>query len=195
MLRNCDADFPRHGGYLVPDTARVAAWRARLAALGPGLKVGVSWRGGTPGTGQAARSLPLDELLPLLTLPNAHFVSLQYGPASAEIAALNARHGSALHDWLPPVTDMDEVAALIAGLDLVVTVCTTVAHLSGALGKAAWVMVPAVAEWRYLESGSEIPWYPALRLFRQPRLNEWDDVIASIRSELQQRVAATGAVG
>jgi tetratricopeptide (TPR) repeat protein len=189
MLRNCDADFPRHDGYLVPDTARVAAWHARLAALGPGLKVGVSWRGGTPGTGQAARSMPLVNFLPLFAMPNAHFVSLQYGRNSDEIAALNAHHGSALHDWLQPVADMDEVAALIAGLDLVVTVCTTVVHLSGALGKTAWVMVPAVAEWRYLESGAEIPWYPALRLFRQRHRNEWGDVIAAVRAGLQRRIA------
>ena len=191
MLRNGEADFPRHSGYLVPDTARVAAWRARLAALGPGLKVGISWRGGTPGTGQAARSMPLIKLLPLLTLPNAHFVSLQYGPGGEEIADVQAHHGIALHEWLPPLADMDEVAALIASVDLVVTVCTTVVHLSGALGKTAWVMVPAIAEWRYLESGIHIPWYPALRLFRQQHPNQWDEVIATIRTELQHRVAMT----
>jgi tetratricopeptide (TPR) repeat protein len=193
MLRNRDTDFPRHAGYLVPDTAGVAAWRARLAALGPGLKVGVSWRGGTPGTGQAARSMPLVKLLPLFTFPDAHFVSLQYGRNSEEIAALNSRYGVALHDWLPPVTDMDEVAALIAGVDLVVTVCTTVVHLSGALGKTAWVMVPAVAEWRYLATGTAIPWYPALRLFRQRQRNEWEDVIATVRAELRRRIAGAMA--
>ena len=194
LLRNRDEDFPRHSGYLVPDTARVAAWRARLAALGPGLKVGVSWRGGTPGTGQAARSMPLVKLLPLLTLPNAHFVSLQYGPSSDEIADLHARYGLTLHEWLPPLADMDEAAALVAGLDIVVTVCTAIVHLAGALGKTAWVMVPAVAEWRYLESGAHIPWYPALRLFRQQKLTEWDEVIATIGAELQHRVAGVGSL-
>ncbi len=193
MLRNRSADFPEHGGYLVADAARVAAWRARLAALGPGLKVGISWRGGTPGTGQAARTMPLAKLLPLLTLPNAQFISLQYGPGTGEIADLRAHHGIELHEWLQPVADMDEVAALITSVDLVVTVCTTVVHLSGALGKTAWVMVPAVAEWRYLESGSRIPWYPALRLFRQRHRNEWTDVIATIRAELQHRIAIAGA--
>ena len=82
---------------------------------------------------------------------------------------------------------------LITSMDLVVTVCTTVVHLSGALGKTAWVMVPAVAEWRYLESGSHIPWYPALRLFRQQHRKEWDDVIATVRTELQHRAAIAGA--
>ena len=90
--------------------------------------------------------------------------------------------------------DADEVAALVAGVDLVVTVCTAIVHLAGALGKTAWVMVPAVAEWRYLESGAHIPWYPALRLFRQQKLTEWDEVIAIIGAELQHRVAGVGAL-
>jgi Tfp pilus assembly protein PilF len=194
VLRNHDADFPRHSGYLVADPARAAGWRARLAALGPGIKVGISWRGGTPGTGQAARSLALDALLPILSLPQAHFVSLQYGAVSEEIADMRTRHGVVLNEWPQAIADMDEMAALISSLDLVVTVCTTAAHLCGALGKTAWVMVPAVAEWRYLESGSRIPWYPALRLIRQPRLTAWGEVIAGVRGELQHRLAAPGAI-
>jgi hypothetical protein len=194
MLRNGYADFPVHGGYLVADPAPVAVWRARLAALGPGLKVGLSWRGGTPGTGQAARSLALAALLPVLSLPQAHFVSLQYGLVRDEIADLRERHGIALSEWPQAIADMDEMAALITGLDLVVTVCTTAAHLCGALGKTAWVMVPAVAEWRYLDSGSRIPWYPALRLIRQSRLNAWGDAIATVRAELEPRAGATNAV-
>ncbi len=83
MLRNREADFPRHDGYLVADPIQVADWRARLAALGPGLKVGISWRGGTPGTGQAARSLALATLLPMLTVARTHFVSLQYGTVAS----------------------------------------------------------------------------------------------------------------
>jgi len=190
MLRNDDADFPRHSGYLVSDAARVAGWRARLAKLGAGLKVGLSWRGGTPGTGQAARSLALDTLLPILRVPQANFISLQYGNVNDEIADLAAGHGIELSVWPQTMADMDDMAALIANLDLVITVCTTAAHLCGALGKTAWIMVPAVAEWRYLESGSQIPWYPALRLFRQPRIDEWNEVILAIRAELQVRAAA-----
>jgi tetratricopeptide (TPR) repeat protein len=184
VLRNQDDDFPRHDGYLVADPVQAADWSTRLAALGPGLKIGISWRGGTPGTGQAARSLPLEALVPILSLPRAHFISLQYGAVSAEVAELRARHGVALHAWSQSHADMDGVAALISSLDLVITVCTTVAHLAGGLGKSAWVMVPAVAEWRYLETGVRMPWYPALRLFRQPRLNEWASVISTIRTEL-----------
>ena len=191
MLRNSADDFPRHSGYLVPDPAKAVAWRARLSALGPGLKVGVSWRGGTPGTGQAARSLALDALLRILSVPHARFVCLQYGEVDEEIAALGAHHGIAMSVWPQAIADMDEMAALITELDLVITVCTTAAHLCGALGKTGWVLVPAVAEWRYLESGSEIPWYPALRLFRQSGPGAWNTVIEPVRAELLARCANT----
>ena len=190
IMRRSKADFPAHRGYLLADAAQVAAWRARLDALGRGLKVGVSWRGGTPGTGQAARSLALDALLPLLRLPRAHFISLQYGAVGAEIADLRVRHGIVLHEWSQADAAMDGVAALIASLDLVITVCTTAVHLSGALGKPAWVMVPAVAEWRYLETGAHLPWYPALRLFRQQNPGAWDGVVADVRTELVREIDA-----
>ena len=190
MLRNHAADFPAHRGYLIPDTAKVTAWRARLAALGPGLKVGLSWRGGTPGTGQAVRSIALDVLSPILSLPNAHFISLQYGDVGNEVAELRTRHGVDLHVWSDANADMDGVAALVASLDIVITVCTTAAHLAGALGKTAWVMVPVVAEWRYLETGTLIPWYPSLRLFRQQRHGVWDGVVSGIRAELLNAPAA-----
>jgi Tfp pilus assembly protein PilF len=185
MLRNHEADFPVHDGYLLPDAGKMAAWRARLDALGPGLKVGLSWRGGTPNTGQAMRSIALDALLPILSLQGVHFISLQYGRGvTDEIAALRARHGVVVHAWSDGNADMDGVAALISSLDIVVTVCTTAAHLSGALGKSALVMVPAVAEWRYGESGAQIPWYPALRLFRQQNSGAWGDVIFAVAAEL-----------
>jgi tetratricopeptide (TPR) repeat protein len=190
MLRNRDADFPRHTGYLVADPARTAAWHERLASLGPGLKVGISWRGGTRATGQTRRSIALKALLPILSMPGTHFVSLQYGDVHAEVAEIEARHGVVVHAWANADAGMDDVAALIASLDLVITVCTTAAHLAGALGKSAWVMVPVVAEWRYLREGSSIPWYPKLRLFRQERLDEWSNVLAAVKAELAHEVAS-----
>jgi tetratricopeptide (TPR) repeat protein len=183
-LRNHDVDFPHHAGYLVADPARVGTWRRPLEALGPGLKVGISWRGGTPATGRAIRSIELESLVPVLSVPQTHFVSLQYGEVSAEIAAVAARHRVVVHALAFSDGDLDDVAALIAGLDVVITVCTTAAHLCGALGKPAWVMVPAVAEWRYLAAGARMPWYPSVRLFRQERLHRWAEVISEIAREL-----------
>ncbi len=191
MLRNREADFPRHAGYLVAEPARVTAWRDRLESRGPGLKVGISWRGGTPATGQARRSIPLDALLPILSTSGTHFVSLQYGDVSAEIANLQARHGVVVHSWAYADAGMDDIAALIASLDLIITVCTTAAHLAGALGKSAWVMVPAVAEWRYLYEGTSIPWYPKLRLYRQQKPGQWGGVFATIKTDLANEAAGS----
>lgn len=190
LLRNAEGDFPARNGYIVADPSRVGAWRERLAALGSGLNVGISWRGGTPATGQAMRSLALDKLLPILSLSGAHFVSLQYGDVGAEIAAVSERHGVVVHSWANADAGMDDVAALIASLDLVITVCTTAAHLAGALGKRAWVLVPAVAEWRYAAAGTMMPWYPALRLFRQNQLNQWNEVINDVKIELARELGA-----
>ena len=190
MLRNRESDFPGHAGYLVPDPGRVVAWRERLAALGPGLKIGVSWRGGTPSTGQARRSIALDAWRPILSTSGTHFVSLQYGDVSAEISELKTRHGIVVHSWANSAAGMDDVAALVASLDLVITVCTTAAHLAGSLGKTTWVVVPVVAEWRYLHKGTTIPWYPRLRLFRQQQIDEWDDVLATVTAELAREVAS-----
>ncbi len=188
MLRNRETDFPRHAGYLVTDPVRVAAWHQRLAALGPGLKIGISWRGGTPATGQARRSIALDDWWPVVSTSGTHFVSLQYGNVDAEIAELKTRRGKVVHSWANSDAGMDDVAALIASLDLVITVCTTAAHLAGALGKATWVVVPVVAEWRYLHQGSSIPWYPQLRLFRQQELNQWGSVLSTVKAELEREV-------
>jgi Tfp pilus assembly protein PilF len=190
MLRNRESDFPRHPGYLVADPVRAAVWQQRLAALGPGLKIGISWRGGTAATGQSRRSIALDAWLPILSTSGAHFVSLQYGEVSAEIAELKTRRGIVVHSWANSDAGMDDVAALIASLDLVITVCTTAAHLAGALGKAAWVVVPVVAEWRYLHEGTTIPWYPRLRLFRQQQINQWGNVLSTVTAELAHELAS-----
>lgn len=190
LFRNQWPDFPRHGGYLVPDPARVAHWRERLRALGPGPKVGLSWTGGTLKTRRRLRSMELVELRPLLSTQGAHFVSLQYVESDREIAELGAKHGLVVHHWPEAIGDYDETAALVAALDKVVSVCTAVVHLAGALGKPVWVMVPAAPEWRYLARGETVPWYPAARLFRQDRLGEWRPLIERVAGELRG-VAAT----
>lgn len=190
MFRNQWMDFPRHGGYLVPDPARVAYWRERLQALGPGLKVGLAWTGGTLKTRRRLRSIELAELQPLLATEGAHFVSLQYVESGREIADLGAKHGLTVNHWPEAIRDYDETAAMMMALDLVISVCTAAVHLSGAIGKQAWVMVPAAPEWRYLSSGETMPWYPAVRLFRQHRLGDWRPLIEGVAAELRGAAAS-----
>ena len=188
FLRRTAADFPRHQGYLIADPARIAHWRERLAQLGPGLKVGISWIGGVRKTRRALRSISLPELLPILATPGARFVSLQYTPeAAGEAANLEARHGIRVEHWPEAIADYDETAALVCALDLVVSVCTSVVHLGGALGRTVWVMAPYSPEWRYGFKGETMPWYPSVKLFRSPAFGQWLPVVESVTASLRQR--------
>lgn len=192
-LRNSVRDFPEHQGYLRSDPERAAYWRGRLSELGAGLKVGISWRGGTVHTHRKRRTLSLDLLQSLLSIPGVHWINLQYGNRAEEIAAFGEKHGIAIIDWPEAIDgDYDETAALVDGLDLVISVCTSVIHLTGALGREAHVMVPFAPEWRYGLQGDRMPWYPAVRLHRQNDPQDWSPVIAEVAAVLKARLTASG---
>jgi Flp pilus assembly protein TadD len=188
-FRNDAGDFPRHAGYLAADASRVAYWKAHLAQLGQGLKVGISWHGGMQTTRRSLRSIPLERWLPVLRCEGACFVSLQYGDAAGGLARFEAASGITVHHWKEAIDDFDETAALVSALDLVITVQTAAAHLSGALGKNVWVLIPVVPEWRYQESGDTMPWYPSASLFRQPAAHDWAAVIERVRTRLEARIS------
>ena len=183
-VRRNASDFPRHDGYLQADPARIATWRERLNALGPGPKVGISWQGGTYTTRAPLRSIPLAQWAPLLALNGIHFIDMQYTDCAVEIVLVERSLGVRIHRWDVAREDFEETAALVAALDLVVSVCTTVIHLAGALGKPVWVMTPFSPEWRYGYSGEAMPWYPSARLFRQPAYGQWQPVIADVAQSL-----------
>lgn len=191
-LRNSIRDFPDHRGYLAADPERVDYWRMRLAALGGGLKVGISWRGGTVHTHRDRRTLSLDALQPLLSTPGVHWINLQYGERAAEIAGFKDNHDIEITDWAEAIDgDYDETAALVSALDLVISVCTSVIHLTGALGRPVWVMAPFAPEWRYGLESETMPWYPTARLFRQTEIGSWNSVIGKVHSALSQRLSDT----
>lgn len=186
-LRNSLRDFPEHKGYLTADPERVRYWQTQLAALSDGLKVGISWRGGTKLTHTGRRSLSTESLLPVLALPGVQWVNLQYGSRAEEIAALEHVHGIRITDWPEAIDgDYDETASLVAALDLVISVCTSVVHLAGALGKPVWVMTASVPEWRYGLHGDGMPWYPTARLIRQTERGTWGPVISTTEQQLRQ---------
>lgn len=182
------ADFPSHDGYLRADAARVEHWRERLGALPGSLKVGISWRGGAATTRRNLRSIPLAEWTSVLGVPGVSFVSLQYTDCVAELAAVRAASGFDVRHWPEAIDDYAETAALVSALDVVVSVQTAVVHLAGACGATAWALIPRAPEWRYMEQGERMPWYPSVRLFRQTVEADWEGPLRSVAQALAERV-------
>ena len=183
-LRRNYAEFPQHNGYLRADPQRILLWRERLSGLGPGLKIGISWQGGTPKSRRQVRSLPLTQWAPILLTQGVHFVNLQYTDCSTELADLKTATGIKINDWQEVRDDYEHAAALVATLDLVISVCTAVIHLGGALGRPVWVLAPFSPEWRYGIRGEKMPWYPTVRVCRQPGYGLWEPVIEQTAREL-----------
>jgi len=173
ILRPRRDRFPLHAGYLTPESAARPEVRSRLATLGEGLKIGISWRGGTARTRRAQRTIPLPDLAPLLAVPGTRFVSLQYDEAGGEIGGLEDPVAAGIAHWPEFNQDPDRAAALIAELDLVISVPTTAVHLAGALGKPVWILTPFSPDWRYLADGETMPWYPSARVLRQHEPGNW----------------------
>lgn len=179
--------------YLQPDGALVETWRARVAPL-KGLKIGLVWKGHAGHGNDRNRSLPsLETLRPLLNVPGVSFVSLQKGQGEAEVSALEG--GPFVLDAAPDITDFADSAALIAQLDLVISVDTAVAHLAGSLGKPCWVMLPALGlDWRWVRGRMDSPWYPrTMRLFRQAEPGQWTPVVEQIAAACLDAAAGYAA--
>jgi len=182
--------IPAAMSYLpAPATGHIQAWEARLSdRLGPHdrLRVGLVWSGRPTHMNDHNRSIPLEMLSRLLD-PGAAFVSLQKDPRPIDRTVLA---DGRLVDLTGHLADFADTAALASCLDLVITVDTSVAHLAGALGRPAWVMLPYTPDWRWLLGRDDSPWYPTLRLFRQGASRNWEDVLERVWTELAARVAA-----
>jgi hypothetical protein len=180
--------------YLVPDPARVAVWAERLSTQLPrGMKrVGLAWTGRPTHPNDRRRSILLNQLAPLAAVHGHAFVSLQkpFPPADSDAA----RQFPSLADMSSALTDFDETAAIIANLDLVVTVDTSMGHLAGALGKPVWILLSKASDWRWLVDREDTPWYPTARLFRQPQPGAWEPVIVAVAAALSA-CAKTGTPG
>jgi len=166
--------------YLSPPAERIDRWRARLAEI-KRPRVGLVWSGKPTHKNDRNRSIVLAELAPLLAQPGVSFVSLQKDYRDTDRAALAKAPLVRLDATL---LDFADTAAVIAGLDLVIAVDTAVAHLTGAMGKPLWLLLPAIGDWRWLLERADSPWYPSARLFRQPRVGDWKNAIAAVAREL-----------
>jgi tetratricopeptide (TPR) repeat protein len=174
------------------DATAVAAWSTRLSGLA-GPKVGLAWAGGPGARANEAnavdrrRSIELARLAPLLATPGVSFVSLQKGGPAGQLHDLAPRLRPL--DLMDEAHDFADTAALIANLDLVVTVDTSVAHLAGAMGKPVWILSRFDGCWRWLTGREDSPWYPTARLFRQAAPGDWETVIARVAARLAEVAA------
>lgn len=176
FFRNSDDEFPGQP-YLKADPIEI-----------DGVKpvIGIAWNGGLPNTGSVKRSLPLEALLPILKAVPATWVSLEYKGGSDEIKSLQSNHGiEILYRPEARAKNYEETASLVKGLDLVICVSTAVVHLSGALGKECWCLVPSKPRWWYGIEGDKSPWYKSVRFFRQ--VNDWREPIRLIAKLLKLR--------
>jgi tetratricopeptide (TPR) repeat protein len=176
--------IPQAVPYLSADAALAASWQQRLGERQKP-RVGLVWFGSMTAGLAHIKSMSFDDVLGLTDLDMA-FYALQK-PRNDQEGIEFQRHGTIV-DLGGALTDFAETAAVIANLDLVVTVDTAAAHLAGALGKPVWVLLSHLQDWRWMRTGSATPWYPTARLFRQDHVTQdWGGVIADVRQALRQR--------
>jgi len=155
---------------------------------GTRLRVAICWAGSAAHSNDAARSVPFELFLPLLGCPGLELVSVQVGPHAADIAAAGADH--LVLDPSSRLGDFGDTAALLAGVDLVISVDTSVAHLAGALGRPVWTLLPYHPDWRWGLGADTAPWYPTMRLFRQKTPGAWEPVFVELRAALDRLAAS-----
>jgi hypothetical protein len=185
FFRNDDKDFNR-GKFLTPDPDRVEMWRHHFSKFDKPV-IGVGWQGGTWKTAAKMRQLSLEQMLPILKSVDAHWVSLQYKPSGKQIEEFRKEHPEVdiveyKHATLSG--DYDDTVAMMAAMDMIVTMQTTTVHVAGGLGLPAWVFIPTSSQWRYGEEGESYPWSDSIRLIRQKTDGYWDDIMETTGKEL-----------
>ena len=177
--------IPARVPYLRPDETLSKEWAGRLADE-PGLKVGIVWRGNPAQKVNPVRSCPAALLESLARIPGVRMFSLQKDPGEEGTP-------NGFKDIAADLDDFADTAAAVGQLDVVISVCTSVAPLAGALGRPLWVMLAFNADWRWLHGRDDSPWYPTARLFRQARRGDWQGVVDRVASELAVLARRRGA--
>ncbi len=175
-------NIPYAERYITPDEAITAKWQARFANKSSKPQVGITWSGSQLHVNDHNRSMSLKQLAPLLNLDvDWHILQTEIRQADEVLLPQTP-----LKDWRPELTSLHETAGLLDQLDLLITVDTSVAHLSAALGKPTWIMLPYAPDFRWLLNRSDTPWYPSVQLFRQSKPRDWESVTSQIVNTLTQ---------
>jgi Tfp pilus assembly protein PilF len=175
--------------YLNADVDSAARWRARLAHAPANCRVGLVWASQSRQNTALARSIRLEALAPLAAVAGVRFYSLQRDAAARQAA--HAPAGMQLEDLSGELRDFSDDAAVLANLDLLISVDTAIVHLAGAMGRPTWTLLKFAPDWRWVLGRDDSPWYPGMRLFRQRHADSWDSVIEELVPALRQFAAAT----
>ncbi|HEY2864907.1 MAG TPA: DUF5672 family protein [Casimicrobiaceae bacterium] len=174
--------IPRTVPYLRPPDEAMRRWQHRLLPYARSRKIGLAWAGRRRNRHERKRPISLSMLRSWAALPETTFFSLQKDDGATE--SLIWPGPAPLVDWSAELTDFAETAALLGGLDLVISVDSAVAHLAGALASPVWILLPYAADWRWLLDREDSPWYPTARLFRQQRPGDWSSVVTAVERAL-----------
>jgi tetratricopeptide (TPR) repeat protein len=174
--------IPANIPYIIANNILVERWREKFDNDKSKLKIGLTWLGNPNHVNDETRSCSPKIFLPFVGLSNITFYSLQKNMSTESIE--NLPKGIKLVDYTSEIKDFSDTAAIIENLDLVISVDTSVAHLAGALGKPVWTLIPFVPDWRWMLNRADNPWYPTMRLLRQPSSGDWESVIAKVKDEL-----------
>lgn len=192
LLRPDYTSYQRTGAYLTPDPDRVDEWKRRLDSIGPSPKVGICWRSLRYQGVRAIDCMRLSQWGPMLSIPGITWINLQPGWRQEELDEVGDRFDARLHTWsdLDLKDNQDELAALIASLDLVVTAFTVTAQMAGALGIPCWVLSHQGNQSWWTLGTTYCPWHPSIRFFQCQCLEPWEVPIAELAQELETRFAA-----
>lgn len=174
--------------YMTPPADTVAKWQGRLKTV-PGFKVGIAWQGNPKHTGDRWRSVPLAKFAPLAAIPGVTLCGVQKGHGREQMADVPFP----LLDFGEELADFTDTAGLLANLDLLITIDSAVAHLAGAIGAKVWTLLAANSDWRWMTGRTDSPWYSSMRLFRQPKVQDWDAVFRDVERALQNLLASWAA--
>jgi Tfp pilus assembly protein PilF len=179
------ASIPAEVPYVTADAGLVDHWHRELGPSG-GLRIGIAWQGNPRHQRDRQRSFRLAQLEPLARVAGVRLFSLQKGFGTDQIAELDGRF--AVSDIGSRFGDFMDTAAVMRNLDLVISLDSSLAHLAGALGVPIWMAIPIAADWRWLTEREDSPWYPTMRLFRQKRWGDWDEVFSRMAVELETKI-------
>ncbi len=172
--------------FLQADKLMVEKWSARYKVIGDELNVGISWRGGHISNTKLKRSIELEYWAEIFNSTNVQFINLQYGDCASDLQGVKESFGKTVNDWedSDPLVDMDDFAAKIKALDLVISIDNSTVHLAGSLGVVTWLMQPYSPDWRWLPEQTSSYWYSSIKQYRQSSAGNWKDMLNKVAADL-----------